>query len=70
MRKKYIFIKDYKTPEGTIPKGTEIIYFKDGFYMNGYLVSPAYMNIFGKILTNQNIKREYIKEEDIIHNKC
>lgn len=69
MRKKYVFIKDYKTAEGTIPKGTEIVYFKNGFYMNGYLVSTAYMDVFGKVLTDPNLKREYIKEEEIIHNK-
>lgn len=69
MNKKYIFIKPFKTNEGVIPEGSEIIIFRGNVYMNGGLLHPAYNNIIMNIINNPKLRKEYLIEMDIIHNK-
>lgn len=69
MNKKYVFIKPFKTNEGVIPEGSEIIIFRGNVYMNGGLLHPAYNNMIMNILNNSSLKKEYLIEVEIIANK-
>lgn len=69
MKKKYVFIKKFITNEGYIPEGTEIVFFRDGIYMNGGLLQPSYYNIIQNIIDNDALRKEYLKECNIIYNK-
>lgn len=68
-QKKYIFVKEFKTSEGSIPEGTEIIIFRGFIYMNGGMVHPAYQKLFINLICNDNLKDEYLREVRIINNK-
>jgi hypothetical protein len=69
MRKKYIFIKPFKCSHGIIPEGSEITIFRGFVYMNGGMIQPAYIQVIMGIINDPQLKEEYIKEEEIIHNK-
>lgn len=69
MNKKYVFIKPFKTNEGVIPEGSEIIIFRGNVYMNGGLLHPAYNNMIMNIINNPKLRKEYLIEMDIIPNK-
>lgn len=69
MNKKYVFIKQFKTNEGVIPEGSEIIIFRGNVYMNGGMLHPAYNNMIMNIINNPKLRKEYLIEMDIIHNK-
>ena len=69
MRKKYIFIKPFKCSQGIIPEGSEIVIFRSFIYMNGGMIQPAYNQVIMGILNDPQLKKEYIREEEIIHNK-
>lgn len=69
MRKKYIFIKPFKCSHGIIPEGSEIVIFRGFIYMNGGMIQPVYNQVILGILNDPQLKAEYIKEADIIHNK-
>lgn len=69
MNKKYIFIKPFKTNEGVIPEGSEIIIFRGNVYMNGGLLHPAYNNMIMNIINNPKLRKEYLREAEIIANK-
>lgn len=69
MNKKYIFIKPFKTNEGVLPEGSEIIIFRGNVYMNGGLLHPAYNNMIMNIINNPKLRKEYLREVEIIANK-
>lgn len=69
MRKKYVFIKQFKTNEGVIPEGSEIIVFRGSIYMNGGMLHPAYNSMIMNIINNPKLRKEYLIEMDIIPNK-
>lgn len=69
MNKKYVFIKPFKTNEGVIPEGSEIIIFRGNVYMNGGLLHPAYNNMIMNIINNPKLRKEYLREVEIIANK-
>lgn len=69
MKKKFIFIKTYKTSEGSIPEGSEIVFFRGNIYLNGGLLHPAYRKIIMDIVNNEAIKNQYLIEKEIITNK-
>ncbi len=69
MRKKFIFIKPFKTKEGVIPEGSEIILFRGNVYMNGGLLHPVYNSMILNIINDNKLKSEYLIETEIIPNK-
>ena len=69
MRKKFIFIKPFKTKEGVIPEGSEIILFRGNVYMNGGLLHPVYNSMILNIINDNKLKNEYLIETEIIPNK-
>jgi hypothetical protein len=68
-QKKYIFKESYKTNEGTIPAGSEIILFRGFVYMNGGMIHLAYQKMIKNIINNTELKEKYLKEIPVIHNK-
>ena len=68
-QKKYVFIKAYQTLEGTIPEGSELIYFRERYFLNGGMLHPAYHSKMEAIVTNPTLKNQYLREVGIIHNK-
>lgn len=68
-QKKFIFVKDYKCPMGTIKENTVFTITRGTLYMNGGMLTPAFQKIFMKLFSNKKFREEYLKEEEMIHNK-
>ena len=66
---KYFFKKAYKTPEGVIPEGSEIILFRNMVFLNGGMIHLAYQRLIKDLVADEAFKSEYLKEVPIIHNK-
>lgn len=65
MRKKYRLIKEFVCQYGTLPEGTDIIWFRGMFYVNGGVVPPSFNDILAKLVKN----KEYVKEVLIAKNE-
>lgn len=68
-QKKYIFIKDFVTKDGTIKQGSDLILFRGFLYLNGGMLLPAYASSLHKLLEDRSLFSEYLKEVEIINNK-
>ena len=68
-QKKYVFKIPFTANEGTIPKGSEIIVFRDVIYLNGGMIHPAYQEMLRKIVDTPSLNEKYLKEMQIIQNK-
>lgn len=68
-QKRYVFIKDYKTTEGTIQEGRMIDIVHGCMYLDGGLLSNFYSNRFMELINNPTLKAEYLKESVIPRNK-
>lgn len=58
MEKKYVLIKPYECQYGTLPEGSEIIWFRGQFYVNGGPVPPSFNDILLKVIKDKNYVRE------------
>ena len=65
MQKKYVLIKPYECQYGTLPEGSEIIWFRGQFYVNGGPVPPSFNDILVKVIKDKT----YVKEMKIIKNE-
>lgn len=65
MEEKYVLKKPFECQYGTLPEGSEIIYFRGQFYLNGGAISNAWNSLFKKIIEND----EYVVKTRLIHNK-
>lgn len=65
MNEKYVLIKPYQAGEGTLPEGSEIIYFRGQFWVNGGPVPPSYNGMLGKVIKNP----EYVRKVKITKNQ-
>lgn len=65
MEKKYVLIKPYECQYGTLPEGSEIIWFRGQFYVNGGPVPPSFNDILAKVIKDRN----YVKEMKIVKNE-
>lgn len=68
-QKRYIFIKEYTTQYGTIPEGSQIDYVRGTYYINGGMCTPSSNEMFGRIINDSNLKKEYLREVAIPYNK-
>lgn len=68
-QRKFVFIKDYVCQYGTLHMNDEIILFRDNVYFNGGMVTPGYRSILLNIVNNEKLRREYLKQVQIIQNK-
>ena len=55
MEEKYILRDAYECPEGTLPAGTDIIFFRGRFFVNGFPVSTEYNSVFKKIISDDKL---------------
>lgn len=58
MDKKYVLIKPFECQYGTLPEGSEIIWFRGQFYVNGGPVPPSFNDILLKVIKDKNYVRE------------
>jgi hypothetical protein len=65
MDKKYVLIKPFECQYGTLPEGSEIIWFRGQFYVNGGPVPPSFNDILVKVIKDKT----YVKEMKIIKNE-
>lgn len=66
MNEKYVLKKPYECKYGTLPEGSEIIYFRDQFYFNGGPIPSSFNHIFSELINND----EYVVKMKIMHNKA
>ena len=64
MNEKYVLIKPYECSYGTLPEGSEIIYFRGQVWVNGGPVPPSYNNMFIDLIKRQ----EYVRKVEIQKN--
>ncbi len=50
MNEKYVLIKPYECNYGTLPEGSDIIYFRGQFYLNGGPITAVWNSLFKKII--------------------
>ncbi len=58
MQEKYVLIKEYTCPSGTLPIGTEIIFFRGQVYVNGGSIPSSYNYIFVDLAKNPQYVRK------------
>lgn len=67
---RYRFVKAFNSHEGTIPQGSEITIMDNGaVYFNGGLVHSAYQSMLKSMVTNENMRKEYLVKTEIPFNK-
>jgi hypothetical protein len=64
MDEKYVLLKPYNAGEGVLAEGTEIVYFRGQFWVNGGPVPTSYNRMLGDLIKNE----EYVKKMKIIKN--
>lgn len=64
MDEKYVLIKPYVCSYGTLPEGTEIIYFRGQIWVNGGPIPPSYNGMFLDLIGNS----EYVRKVKIQKN--
>ena len=65
MNEKYVLIKPYTCQYGTIPSGSEIIYFRGQVYVNGGPIPNSYNDIFLNLIQDD----DYVKKVTIHKNE-
>ena len=65
MDKKYVLVKPFECQYGTLPEGSEIIWFRGQFYVNGGPVPPSFNDILAKVIKDKT----YVREMKIIKNE-
>lgn len=65
MNEKYVLIKPYECQYGTIPSGSEIIYFRGQVWVNGGPIPNTYNDIFLELIRND----EYVRKIRIAKNQ-
>lgn len=58
MEEKYVLIKPYETTEGTLPIGTEIMFFRGMWYVNGGISLPSYGTMLSMIINDPTYVRK------------
>jgi len=65
MDEKYVLIKPYTCGYGTLPEGSEIIYFRGQFYLNGGPIPQTWNKLFSDIISDET----YVRKVKIIKNE-
>jgi hypothetical protein len=58
MNEKYVLIKPYECSYGTLPEGSDIIYFRGQFYLNGGPIPVEWNSLFKKIIEDDKYVRK------------
>ena len=64
MNEKYVLIKPFDAGEGVLPEGSEIIYFRGQFWVNGGPVPTSYNRMLSDLIK----KDEYVRKVKIPKN--
>ena len=64
MNEKYVLIKPYECSYGTLPQGSDIIYFRGQFYLNGGPIPSTWNSLFKKIIENKEYTKKLIIEKN------
>lgn len=64
MQEKYVLIKPYTCSYGTLPSGTEIIFFRNQVYVNGGPIPSSYNYIFNDLVKDDEYVRKYKIEKN------
>lgn len=68
---KFVFVKELKTNEGSIPVGSELFYVNGVVSLNGGMLTPEYQNVFKTLIANETSHGwNYLKPDTPIYNKC
>lgn len=68
--RRYKFVKEYKKSETEkLPEGSELTVLNGTYYFNGGMVTPANYGFFNKLLAEEKIKSNYLREIPIPYNK-
>ena len=71
MDRKYVFVKDWKTPDGVIPFGSDLTIVHGCVYFNGGLQSHYYASQFMALINHEEKNGfNYLKPMKLIYNKC
>ncbi len=65
MDEKYVLIKPYECSYGTLPEGSEIVYFRGQVWVNGGPVPPSFNGMFIELIKNN----EYVRKVKINKNE-
>lgn len=65
MEEKYVLKKPYECKYGTLPQGSEIIYFRGQFYFNGGPIPSTFDYLFNDLISND----EYVTKVKMVNNK-
>ena len=57
MDEKYVLIKPFTCQYGTLPSGTDIMYFRGQVWVNGGPIPNAYNNIFLELIKDESYVR-------------
>lgn len=68
-QRKFILIKPYSCEFGTLKEGDEIILFRNVVYYNGGMVMGGYQSLLKRLITDDNLRTQYLKEVQVIQNK-
>ncbi len=68
-QRKFVFIREYESCYGAIPKGSEIVLFRNFVYFNGGMVHPAYASVLIELISRELKEPKYLQEVSIIDNK-
>jgi hypothetical protein len=64
MNEKYVLIKPYECSYGTLPEGSDIIFFRGQFYLNGGPIPSVWNSLFKKIIENKEYTKKLIIEKN------
>lgn len=59
---KYVFKKPYSVEAGTIPEGTEIIYWHGDVFVNGGMCDAYSRTLLLNLINNPEKSKEYLKK--------
>jgi hypothetical protein len=65
MKEKYVLTKPYTCSYGTLPEGSEIIYFRGQMWVNGGPIPSSFNDIFLDLIKD----KEYVTKMKITQNK-
>lgn len=68
-QKQYEFKKDYVCNGGTIQQGSILVLMRGMVFLNGGMLDSSGTRFFIKMLNNQKLKDEYLRETHQIYNK-
>ena len=64
MNEKYVLVKPYECSYGTLPQGSDIIFFRGQFYLNGGPIPQVWNSLFKRIIEDKEYTKKLIVEKN------